>query len=69
MSNYVFPNVTKYKLFAFSVHEGKTLQRGHYYAFVQRGKEWFECNDESVEKNEEKDIPLKNGYLFFYRKI
>ena len=42
---------TAYELYALIVHEGKTMQYGHYYCFVKTaGVHWHKCNDDKVAK-------------------
>lgn len=66
-----------------AIHEGKYLKGGHYFSIVIRNNKWYQCNDKKIlelkpyiyenryiifDKIEKENI-LRNGYLFFYRKI
>ncbi len=67
-----------------AVHEGHSLRRGHYFSIVKRNNKWYQCNDNKIielkpyvtEQDKylqfdkiNKDDLVRNGYLFFYRKI
>ena len=57
----------KYELFAVSNHSGGT-DHGHYTAFCVRDGEWFEFDDEFVQRVEnENQVCTRNGYVLFYR--
>ncbi|MCG8340299.1 MAG: ubiquitin carboxyl-terminal hydrolase [Cytophagales bacterium] len=59
-----------YNLVAFVVHIGKTLDFGHYIAYVKRVDKWFRCNDSWVGKVTESDASkeAKKAYVYFYQK-
>ena len=40
----------KYFLTGCIMHVGKTLEDGHFYAYVHCGGDWYHCDDETVEK-------------------
>lgn len=65
----------KYKQFSIIIHEG-TLNHGHYYCYIKKGKEWFLCNDmvvtggisenEVITHGSGNDCSSSNGYVLFY---
>ena len=82
--NYEYCKNTKYVIFGMTIHLGHNLRRGHYYSIVRRNNIWYQCNDNKIKElksvidNEtgyllfdkiDKESILRNGYLFFYRKI
>jgi hypothetical protein len=51
-----------YNLAAVIVHEGTSLEKGHYKAYIRRNmseKEWYECNDKTVKRVKDMDSVLK----------
>lgn len=67
-----------------AIHLGQNLRSGHYFSIVRRNNKWYQCNDNKIielkqyinEQNGyllfdkiDKENILRNGYLFFYRKI
>ena len=82
MKNNLNSKDNRYSLFAFIIHYGKHLTRGHYISIIQRNDKWYECNDNLITElnaftedgyiifdKVDKETMNKNGYLFFYRKI
>lgn len=49
----------KYNLDGIIIHSG-TVNGGHYYSFIKRGEEWFEYNDSTVKKIDEKYLKEKS---------
>lgn len=64
-----------YTLFSVIIHDG-TIDFGHYYCYVRKGKEWFLCNDENIRGGISSDAVLNhaagdgcshsNAYMLFY---
>lgn len=57
----------KFKVKAFNVHSGSNPQFGHYVAYNKQGNEWYECDDDKVNKVEEtkvkKILAGKNSWI------
>jgi ubiquitin carboxyl-terminal hydrolase 31 len=53
------------------VHHVGTLNRGHYYANIRLGPNWYEMNDEKVYKEDikEKKNVSKTAYILLYQKM
>ena len=53
------------------VHHQGTLNRGHYYADIKVGPEWYEMNDEKVYKSDVKERKniSKSAYLLIYQRV
>ncbi|KAL6530378.1 hypothetical protein OROHE_014731 [Orobanche hederae] len=57
----------KYTLYGVIVHEGSTLESGHYYCFVQISPGlWFRFNDEWVSRVDEYEVLSEQAYIVFY---
>ncbi|KAL6532989.1 hypothetical protein OROMI_027101 [Orobanche minor] len=57
----------KYTLYGVIVHEGSTLESGHYYCFVQISPGlWFRFNDEWVSRVDENEVLSEQAYILFY---
>ena len=82
--NYDYYQNTKYVIFGMTIHLGHNLRSGHYYSIVRRNNIWYQCNDNKIKELKsviddetgyllfdkiDKESILRNGYLFFYRKI
>ena len=52
------------------VHHVGTLNRGHYYAEIKVGGEWFEMNDHRVHTTRvyQKSNVSRTAYMLIYRK-
>ena len=59
----------RFELVGIVHHEG-TINRGHYYADVRLGYEWYELNDDKVYKSsiQEKGNISKSAYMLLYVK-
>ncbi|MCQ2817555.1 MAG: hypothetical protein MJ252_09855 [archaeon] len=44
------------------------MDSGHYYSYVKRGNNWYQCNDASVSSISERNALSENAYLLFFRK-
>ena len=52
------------------VHEGSSVNSGHYYSYVKASNnDWYIFNDHSVKKAEKNKILIQKPYLLFYEKI
>ncbi len=60
-------NDAVYDLFAISQHYG-SLSSGHYTALCKNHHEWYDFDDESVNKVDERKVMNNAAYLLFYRK-
>lgn len=56
---------TVYQMNGFVVHRGG-YGAGHYISYVKKGKQWYECDDSTVKKFSEKELPLQDAYLCSY---
>lgn len=60
----------KYSLYGIISHAGGGPNSGHYYAHVKAANgNWYEMNDESVERVHNAPINMKNAYILFYVQI
>lgn len=65
---------TYYELVAVVIHRGKTMQQGHYIAYVKEQGAWYLCNDENITMVSLSSHSVKteintNGYILFYQQI
>ncbi|KLO19937.1 cysteine proteinase [Schizopora paradoxa] len=57
----------KYSLFGVISHAGGGPNSGHYYAHVKAANgNWYEMNDESVERVSQAPLNMKSAYILFY---
>lgn len=64
IDNYLKINNMKYKLVSFANHKAKSVQSGHYTAYIHRAGKWWLCNDSSI--NEVPHFKDEEAYLLFY---
>jgi ubiquitin carboxyl-terminal hydrolase 36/42 len=59
-----------YETYALIVHRGRTLNGGHYVAFLKSSDtgQWFEADDEDVKQCDEARVLEQNAHCIFYRK-
>jgi len=56
-----------YSLYGVISHAGSGPNSGHYYAHVKGGNgQWYEMNDDLVERVHRVPVNLKNAYILFY---
>ena len=55
-----------YSLVAVLVHYGRTCDRGHYVAYVRKGKDWYLANDEVVKKVDVSEVLSAQAYVLVY---
>ena len=56
-----------YTLYGVICHAGGGPNSGHYYAHVKAANEnWYEMNDESVERVSHAPLNMKSAYILFY---
>mmetsp|Transcript_9461 Transcript_9461/g.15674 ORF Transcript_9461/g.15674 Transcript_9461/m.15674 type:complete len:728 (+) Transcript_9461:77-2260(+) len=55
-----------YSLVAVLVHKGRTCDRGHYVAYVRKGKDWYLANDEVVTKVHVSEVLSAQAYVLVY---
>ncbi|KAH9597267.1 Peptidase C19 [Trypanosoma melophagium] len=59
-----------YELNAICIHEGNSLNHGHYYSVVRaRNGAWLMCNDERTSHCNEEVALRQQAYMLFYSKI
>lgn len=59
----------RYYLSAVCIHQGHTINCGHYYSVVKaRNGTWYECDDSSVRLISEEKALNKEAYMLFYSK-
>jgi len=60
----------KYKLYAVLIHDGYSINSGHYYSFVRLSHDnWYAMNDSSVSKINERTVLQQAPYMLFYEKV
>ena len=59
---------TKYSLFAVAVHQGSSVNTGHYYSYVKRGFNWYYCNDDCIKTISENGALITNAYLLLFQR-
>lgn len=55
-----------YSLVAVLVHKGRSCDRGHYIAYVRKGKDWYLANDEVVTKVDVSEVLNSQAYVLVY---
>mmetsp|Transcript_28240 Transcript_28240/g.56818 ORF Transcript_28240/g.56818 Transcript_28240/m.56818 type:complete len:708 (+) Transcript_28240:220-2343(+) len=55
-----------YSLVAVLVHKGRSCDRGHYIAYVRKGKDWYLANDEVVTKVDVSEVLSAQAYVLVY---
>ena len=55
-----------YTLVAVLVHRGRSCDRGHYFAYVRKGKDWYLCNDSVVTKVDVSEVLKSQAYVLVY---
>lgn len=55
-----------YELVGVIVHAGKSCDRGHYYAYVKSGDDWYKANDEVVTKVNVDVVLDQQAYILLY---
>ena len=57
-----------YELYSVLIHEGFSLNSGHYYSYVKANSKWYCMNDSSVLSTNESTVLRQNPYILFYKK-
>lgn len=57
-----------YRVKSSVIHQG-SLQSGHYYSVMEKGGEWFRCDDSEVTALENPQEELAKGYIFFLERM
>jgi hypothetical protein len=60
--------VYKYKLYGVLIHEGFSINSGHYYCYVNNSSSWLCMNDSMVTKSIEKNVLQQLPYILFYQR-
>lgn len=55
-----------YSLVAVLVHKGRSCDRGHYIAYVRKGKDWYLANDDVVTKVNVSEVLSAQAYVLVY---
>ncbi len=55
-----------YSLVAVLVHKGRSCDRGHYIAYVRKGKDWYLANDDVVTKVDVSEVLKAQAYVLVY---
>lgn len=56
----------QYMLNSIIMHVGSSIQCGHFFAYVRRGKKWYVCDDDKVRIVDIKNINTSNIYMICY---
>ena len=61
----------KYKLYGVVVHQGVSINHGHYVAYLKAGNSdfWYLADDEDVKMVSEYQVMRQKAHLLFYQKI
>lgn len=60
---------SEYELYSMVIHEGYSLNSGHYYSYVKGfDNKWYSMNDSFVQGTNESRILKQSPYILFYRK-
>lgn len=63
-------NQASFSLYAMVVHQGQTMNSGHYYSFVKAPNDlWYEMNDSNVHQVDPETVLAQQAYILFYQKI
>mmetsp|Transcript_1717 Transcript_1717/g.2100 ORF Transcript_1717/g.2100 Transcript_1717/m.2100 type:complete len:892 (+) Transcript_1717:310-2985(+) len=55
-----------YELVGVVVHAGQSCERGHYYAYVKSGDNWYKANDEIVTQVSVETVLRQQAYILIY---
>ena len=58
-----------YSLVGVLVHEGNTIQGGHYISYVKKYGQWYRTDDLRVTKVSPFEATHQQAYLLFYQKV
>lgn len=59
-----------YKLCSLLIHQGNSIDSGHYYCYVRAPNNiWYLFNDTSVKKVDQSEVLKQSPYLLFYEKV
>jgi hypothetical protein len=60
----------RYKLYSVLVHDGFSINSGHYYCYVKSSNDlWYCMNDSHVCRVSEKEVLQQTPYLLFYERV
>jgi hypothetical protein len=60
----------KYKLYAVLVHDGFSINSGHYYCYIKNSNDmWYVMNDSFVGRVSEKEVLQQTPYILFYERV
>uniref|UniRef100_A0A6B2KZN0 Ubiquitin carboxyl-terminal hydrolase n=1 Tax=Arcella intermedia TaxID=1963864 RepID=A0A6B2KZN0_9EUKA len=67
-SNATINNCT-YSLYGVLIHEGHTMNSGHYYSYAKASNNlWYQFNDEMVSQVNAQEVLRQEGYILFYKR-
>ncbi len=73
LNKFLFENKTEnynYRLVSVLVHDGYSINSGHYYSYIKNSNDmWFCMNDSYVSRVNEKEIFQQSPYILFYERI
>ena len=65
-----YSNDSEYELYGVLIHEGFSVNCGHYYSYIKGfDNKWYCMNDSLVSFVSESNILKQNPYILFYKKI
>lgn len=59
----------KYCLKGIIYHHGNRCFFGHYTCMINYCNKWYHINDETIERVDEEDIPIKDAYVLLYKAL
>lgn len=62
-------NAVPYTLIGKILHHGKSINSGHYTAFVRHNKDWILANDSTVTWTEKEEKQDKDTFIIIYEKV
>lgn len=64
-------NIDLYKLKSVINHEGRSVEGGHYYSYLNFKDKWIKCDDDVVDfiDEDEEDIITENAYILLFEKV
>lgn len=66
---YVQKDSAEYELIGIVRHEGSSIHRGHYVAYVKCGDQWYSANDSTVDPCDIKKVPFDDCSILSFRRL
>ena len=57
-----------YSLYGVLVHDGFSVNSGHYYSYIKNNNKWYCMNDSFVSSNAESNVLKQKPYILFYQR-